>query len=234
MPLMTTNAGPPPGWTPAMLPGVLDNWSIAAMRAGGRLFQDAGKTTLALADGDPVRVVSGSIDYSAAVDARRPLLKTDGAGHWWLLFDGVDDMISGSRTINQPFAAWASVQSVSGNAFRVMDSNGRCLFGGDFSTSIYQLYASGAGVLTAAGEDRNAQVLQATFNGASSFLYRDNSAVISGNPGVTGTSGIIYIGNDNGGGTPSNMKLFGFGTTSTVPSATDQTTLFNYLKGLHP
>lgn len=218
-------------WSPGRLPGKADSLSVAALRSAGKLFQDAGKTTRALADGDPVHVMSAEIDWTSS-GTGDPVLHTDGSGHWWVTFDGVGNKVTASRTLTQPFAAWASIQRVGGSNCRVMDSAGRALFGGNAGN--YEFFA-GTTVLNAAGFDNAARVLGATFNGASSILYNDNAAVISGsNPGAAGTSGTITLGDDGSGGAFSNFKLFGLVTTSTVPSASDRALLFAYLKALHP
>lgn len=90
---------PVPPWSPASLPGLVAAPNVALARSLGYLWQDAGKTVPAVADGDPVRVMTDpfapSIDWTAPSDAARPLLKTD-SGKWYLLGDGVDDYLSTS------------------------------------------------------------------------------------------------------------------------------------------
>lgn len=80
-------------WTPAALAGF-----VAALLPGRAvLWQDAGKTTRAAADGDPVRVAvcpySGA-EWTAPSDATRPLLYSEGGGLWSLSFDGADDTLA--------------------------------------------------------------------------------------------------------------------------------------------
>lgn len=60
---------------------------IAAARSAGLLWQDVGKTTLATAAADPVYVARdpySTVEFTAADNAGRATLATDGAGRWWL------------------------------------------------------------------------------------------------------------------------------------------------------
>lgn len=95
---LLTNAGPPGAWSPASFGAALRPTVVVSVsRSRGILWQDAAKTVKATADGDPVRVATcpyTSVDYTAPSDAQRPVLHTDGAGHWWLAFDGVDDYLA--------------------------------------------------------------------------------------------------------------------------------------------
>jgi hypothetical protein len=76
--------------TVATLPGLAVTLLPALSRSRGLLYQDAGKTTLATADGDPVRVATcpfTGADVVSPSDAARATLKQVG-GRWCLRFNG--------------------------------------------------------------------------------------------------------------------------------------------------
>lgn len=127
MSLTLTGAGPPGGWSPLALPSLQASLVPAVSRSRGLLFQDAGKTTPATADGDPVRVATCPFtaqDYTAPSDAQRPVLHTDGSNHWWLTFDGVDDQFGFTGAI--PGTAISTFNAVN---FSDLSTN-RTLLGG--------------------------------------------------------------------------------------------------------
>lgn len=101
MPLTLTGAGPPAGgFFPSQLPTFQMAGLVADARSTGNLWQDAGKTVAAVVDGDPVRVLhdrSSGVDFTAPAAGQRPILHTDGIGHWYLQGDGVDDMLTSSN-----------------------------------------------------------------------------------------------------------------------------------------
>jgi hypothetical protein len=98
--------------------GFLSIPTVMQSRAGSYLWQDAGKTILATADGDPVRVwkcIYTGTEWTAPSDAARMILTDIGGGKWGLTSDGVND----------GYLADASV-TLSGNstlAFRVKQTN---------------------------------------------------------------------------------------------------------------
>ena len=69
--------------------------SIEGAALAGRLWQNTGKTTPAVADGDIVRVFTDATgkDWTAASDAASPLLKIE-SGVYSLLFDGINDSLA--------------------------------------------------------------------------------------------------------------------------------------------
>lgn len=97
-------------WTPAKLTGFNSSVLVALSRGQGKLWQNSGKTTPAVADGDPVRVATcpyAGVDFTAPSDAARPTLRNSGA-FWWLAFDGVDDVLQRTMTLNQPYSVYGS------------------------------------------------------------------------------------------------------------------------------
>lgn len=93
-------------WTPAQLP----NLQATLIPSLATLWQDAGMTTRALSDGDPVRVAVcpfTKVAFTSPSDSARPVLHNDGAGHWYLSFDGVDDQYASTGTAIPPGAVSA-------------------------------------------------------------------------------------------------------------------------------
>ncbi|CAM6002960.1 unnamed protein product [Sphagnum balticum] len=92
MPLTTTGAGSGSGgFTPASLSNLVASLIVAQARSAGNLWQDTAQTIPAIASNDPVRVAVDSysgVTWTAPSDAARPLLGTDGSGHWWLISNG--------------------------------------------------------------------------------------------------------------------------------------------------
>ena len=96
---------------PATLTGYVDSpFSFAALRAGGFLWQNTGKTIAAVADGDPIRVATcGAVDWTAPSDASRPLLYDETGGKWSASFDGADDLLYRTSThIMAQGLSWSS------------------------------------------------------------------------------------------------------------------------------
>jgi len=109
-------------WSPAQVPGIQPGiWTLPA-RSAGKLWQDATKTTPAVANADPVQVETDPYvggDYTAPSSTVRPVLSTpDSGAHWLLTVNGT------STRLNTPLSAlsgaWTvyaavSVGSTSGN-----------------------------------------------------------------------------------------------------------------------
>lgn len=111
-------------FVPSQVTGLFASPSVAQCRGAGLLWQDAGKTTAASADGDPVRVVRcpfTGVEFTAAVDGQRPLLKSGGGALWYLLFDGTDDFLAFAGPASKPLSVHMSVRvtnlSLTGPAF---------------------------------------------------------------------------------------------------------------------
>lgn len=222
-------------WTPAALPGYLDSpYSIAALRAAGALWQNAAKTVPAVAASDPVRVVDcGSLDYVAPSDAARPLLANPAGSSWALDFNGTSHTMSGLVTASQEFWVWceATFDTVAGTVRRLFDSTDRALFGATNTGPAWQLFA---GTLISSGTPAagTKYTLAARFNGASSSLSADGAAVVSGDVGVSGTGGTVFLGADNLGAAFFDGLLYGLSVVTGALSAGDQARLASYYGGL--
>lgn len=94
-------------FNPSLLSGLSGAPNIALCRSLGLLWQDAGKTTLATADTDVVRVVKcpfTGLEYTAPADGNRAILNTSG-GLWYLTFDGIDDCYDFTAIAGKPLSA---------------------------------------------------------------------------------------------------------------------------------
>lgn len=92
---------------------------ISELRASGDLWQNAGKTVPAVADGDPVRVIEDPVSgatQTAPSDASRMILTDMGGGKWGLTSDGVDDGYTPSAGI--------TLSGGSTIAFEALQTNG--------------------------------------------------------------------------------------------------------------
>jgi hypothetical protein len=94
----TAGASPPPP-PAAFFPSTITGLAAAYTADPAYCFQDAAKAT-PCADGDPVYTWAdrsgAGLDFVQATLANRPLLKSDGAGGYYVLFDGSNDFMSRS------------------------------------------------------------------------------------------------------------------------------------------
>lgn len=99
--LLLTGAGPSSPWFPSTVSGYVNSpYSFAELRATGNLWQNAAKTTPAVADGDLVRVatVAPGVDWTAPADANRPTLKNTAGSRWALRFGNTHTLASPTGT----------------------------------------------------------------------------------------------------------------------------------------
>ena len=228
-------------WSPASLTGLAPTLLPALSRTQGKLWQDSAKTVPATAAGDPVRVATCpflGVDYTAPSDAARPLLWDEGGGLWSLLFDGVDDALrcANGQVYSQPNtvgAAMAWLRSGSGLFEVAFDSD----------NTTYHFYArSNAGNTHTinAGSEVNGSAVSAAFatvtayfSGAASYVRRNGSSVLTGNPGTAALRG-IRAGEIRGGGVYANMRMAGLIPINTTLADADRDSLEAYLTALRP
>lgn len=131
-------------FSPASLPGFVTSLLPALSRSQGRLWQDAGKTTAASANGDKVYVPTcpfSGLDWAAISNATRMTLTGEGGAKWSLAGDGA--------------AAKLLLPAVFGT--------------GDFFLAARVLVTADSGLLgSSLGSNRQIRALQ-TGNNASSF-----------------------------------------------------------------
>jgi hypothetical protein len=115
----------PAAWTPESLPGLAPSIQVALSLSLGLLWQDAGKTVAATADGDPIRVPTcpfTGFDYVAPSDSARSLLWDEGSGKWSAFFDGTDDrfaMPAGTDWCTAWGLAWLNSSAVPPSSARI-------------------------------------------------------------------------------------------------------------------
>jgi hypothetical protein len=115
-------------WNPTKLPGYVNSpYSVAQLRAAGKLWQDTGATVPAAANNDPVKLMQcGALNYTAASDSARPLLFDEGGGKWSLTFDGVDDTLEATVSWVGAYTIGMSVRLTTAsnfNMFCVLNTN---------------------------------------------------------------------------------------------------------------
>lgn len=178
------------------------------------LFQDTAGTTPVTVDGDPVARVNdksgNGYNLLQSNASKRPLYKTSG-GLKWLLFDGVDDILSAAYTIAQPWVRVSAIRTpspVSGGSQAlggVAINTGVLFFAGTTSIDIYSGGIVGS-VPIVAGTDYCATERH---NGASSRIATNNNGYQSGNAGATLPGGISVGGSQAAGSGFSAIRFYG-------------------------
>jgi hypothetical protein len=180
-------------WTPAKATGFNSGVFVALSREQGKLWQDSGKTTAAVADGDLVRVATcpfSGVDFTAPSDATRPTLRNSG-NYWWLEYDGTDDTFGRTVALNQPYWAYAVglVLAASGTLFDGQTVNaGYCVRNGADPTTFgirAGVTLNSSNTVTAA----NTVVAGGIFNGASSVIDLMGTYT-TGNAGTTNLTAV--------------------------------------------
>jgi len=119
---------PSVSFNPASFSGFFSYVDIAAARAAGNLWQDAGKTIPAVANTDPVHVITdalGGFDYVAIGTTTRALLTTS-AGLWYLNYDGSNDGYTFSGPACKPLSVHVAgrIASFGGTSVFICGPNG--------------------------------------------------------------------------------------------------------------
>jgi hypothetical protein len=156
------------------------------------VWQDTAGTTPAGAN-DPVARIddkSGNGNHLLqATSTKRPMLRNSGA-LWWLEFDGVDDFLTATFTLNQPINRISALQQVT------WTSGDRLWDGGTLNGCVAQQLTASPRVALYAGSNFNYDllpvaedhVLTEIIDGASSKIATDNATYTTGNTG-TGSAG---------------------------------------------
>jgi hypothetical protein len=198
------------------------------VRADVDTWQDAGFTTAASADSDPVagwKDQSGNANHvTQATSTKRPLLKLNiQNGLPALLFDGVDDyLINTSFTQNQPDMIFVVGRSLDGFG-RFVDGQSTEQMVGNFGGGNLILYAGT--VLSDGAMITVWQAISAIFNGANSFIYQNGSQVANGDAGASPLSQ-LSIGIGAGLANPLNGYV---GEVLVYDSTSDRQNVENYL-----
>jgi len=191
-------------FTPASIAG-LQLWLDASDPA--TLFQDSALTTLASSDTNPV---GGWTDKSGLVHnmlqataGKRPLLKKAIVnGLSVLRFDGSDDFLKATFTLNQPHSIYMVYSSpiigAAGVHDVVLDGAVNEASFESFNAPATQLYA-GSTVQVASNVANNVfAVLSILFNGNTSFLRQNGVGILAGGAGIANPGGFTLGGTRTG------------------------------------
>jgi len=238
-------AAPTP-WSPGDLPGLHPSLQVALSLSQGGLWQDAGKTVAATADGDPVRVATcpwTGQDYVAPSDSARPLLWDEGGGKWSLALDGIDDFMTASAATVGAGVAASVVVAVRPTAALGI---GRLVYGvgdalnldgsGSPAPGSLNVYRNGNAGPFAAGITADADfTLTAVFTaaGTNTFLRVNGTQVGSGTAGTAAVGG-VSVGASNTGTQPAAIRLYGTVLSASQLSAGDIVLTETYLSALAP
>lgn len=161
-----------------------------------------------------------------ASSGNQPLLQSDNS----ILFDGVDDNLSVTFTLNQPLTYYVLGKQLTSV------STGR-IIGGPVGACVIVMGASSPFIMLNAGSPAATNgnwaintygVLANVMNGASSSLQVNNTAAVTGNPGA-GNPGGITIGAASNGLFPANIQVKEVIAFSSAHSAAQQSTVITYL-----
>lgn len=220
-------------WTPAELftGGTLGAWYDPSDTS--TLFQNFTATTPVTANGDPVARMqdkSGNGNHLIQDDAMadRPLFRGK-----YLEFDGLNlHMYSETTpTFNQPNTLAAAVKidsasNLSPAVFDGMHATNRHILGGH-TPSLYRLF--GGTTLAGGVRDTSIHTMQATINGATSFLYVDNAQVATGAGGAVAMTGIVMGHNNLKTGNQLTGRIYQAVIVNRVLTAGERASLHAYL-----
>lgn len=182
------------GGTPPFTPSVVNPRAWYDPSDLSTMFQDGAGTIPVTANNDPVARVNDKSGNSppllAAIDAARPLYKTAGGLHW-LEFDGVDDTLSASYDLTQP---WDRI-----SAHRWLGASDPERFFGGSTTDNGQLYTTVGELRIYSGVELSGLAAPAQgvdfvaterHDGVNSRLAIDKGAYQVGNAGANASVGI--------------------------------------------
>lgn len=219
-------------FSPLQIPGL-----VLWLRADTGLWQSSARTTSAVADGDPVGLwedLSGAgNNVTQGTSTKKPTLKLAiQNGQNVVRFDGVDDFLKATFTLNQPHTRLAVLRDLSAANATVVAIDGATVSTAYFVTvsSRWRLYA-GAYLIDPTDTPDNAfHVLRGTFNGASSVIALDGGAKATGDTGAANPGG-IFLGGAADNTVEMNVDMAEVLEYSSALSDTDVTALLSYLKG---
>lgn len=226
-------------WSPAKVSSFHSGVFVALSRAQNKLWQDAGKTTQATADGHLVRVATcpfSGLDYTSPSDAARPTLRNSG-NYWWLVFDGVDDQFTRTLAVNQPYSIYAAAKFATGGQGTAFDGGATNQCHGTKTavtqTSTFFLFSNPGGsslTSTATADTANTVTLGGLFDSVNAIIDlngTEKSGAFAGN-NLTG----ISFGARNGFPSAFVDKFYGGCLFSAVISATDRAAIRTYLASI--
>lgn len=223
-------------WSPANLPGIAPSIQVALSRSQGKLWQDAGKTVAAVANGDLVYVATcpfTGVDFVSGTGTTRPILTNISGNYWGLTFDGVNNVMGNTTafTAGNTTCLGYKATSFPASAY-VFDGGGlnqRALL---FDTATFVRLYAGAGVAIAVADMTNSwRNTTAVFNGASSSLAQGGVSNTGNAVGSGATAGFNFGGNTTG---RSIGVLSCCINVNALVSVANQTLLTAYVNGTHP
>lgn len=198
------------------------------------LFQDQAGTVPVTADGDPVGKIadkSGNGKHlTQALAAKRPLYKTS-AGKSWLLFDGVDDFITGGLILAQPYDRLSAmrIDSFVDNRYLLDGNTDEAVLRQRTTTPDLSQYAGAVGASNSAFTLSTAHTVTEHFEGASSILKVDTTSV-STSVGTGGTTNFT-VGATGNGGNAAPILFFGAFLKAGTLSGANIASLEAYYRG---
>jgi hypothetical protein len=203
-------------WTPASPTTAGDLSPQHWHRSDGRLWQDAGSTPAA-SDGDVVgrwEDKTNNADHiNVATTSKKPTLQnadTDTLnGYPVIRVDGIDDFLQGpftsGGTLAQPLTYFVVTKLAPASVNNSLNNEIVCGSGGDYTILGKYGGASPDGWFINAGSrvdgnpaDSDWHIWDATFNGASSKLWKDGALELAGNPGAKGLDGLTFAAYSSG------------------------------------
>jgi hypothetical protein len=186
-------------------------WNVAKASLDGKLWQADGATPAGVGDG-----VGKVWDYSGngnhllqATASKCPILRNSGA-LWWLEFDGVDDYLRATFTLNQPLTRVAAAQQVSWTSGdRLWEGSG--VFAPLMQTGSSPTVGFGGGSsITSSDMTVGANhVVTEIRNSTSSKLAIDNNSYATGDAGTINPAGLTLAAQNTGSSAYCNLLWFG-------------------------
>lgn len=228
-------------WSPSKLFGLSDtgDWWDASNSA--RIWTTSGATVLA-GDGVSVGRIDGLKNGNNLIQgtsSKKPVRHQSGS-QWYLTFDGVDDFLNATYTLNQPTTVIIAFNYVAVDTTRfyyLFDGIGANK-GAGFAASVTDNLGISAGTTLSTSTPAvqgTSQVLTAIFNGASSKIAVNNGSYASGNSGSNNPGGLVLGIQGNLTSVPSNVQIFGavqIGRLLTDTEISKCRTYFGRLAGL--
>jgi hypothetical protein len=176
-------------------------------------------------------------DLTQATAGKKPLYKVNVKnGYPTVRFDGADDYLQGAfgATIAQPVTYFIALRIITAASNKYImagdDATNRVDMYSDSSTNCWSVYAGG-GVVSLTVVDTNWHYVIAIFNGASSSIRLDGSAIRSGNVGTNSLDGLT-LGAYSTGANNMNLDMIDSGVYSKVVSGAELTALESYLAAM--
>jgi hypothetical protein len=202
------------------------------------MFQDSAGTTPAAVDSPVGKINDKSGNGNHAVQATagaRPLLKQDGSGKYYLLFDGVDDRIATPAiAITQPFDRISAIQQVSWVNGSIIYGDSETTFGGLLqqtpTTPLIKIYS---GTYVAPPDNLpvgTTGIVTERFNGASSKVAINAGAYTTGAAGAA-VPARLSIGAYVSGNSRSNVRMYGAVLISRALTDAEIASARSYLAG---